>query len=127
MSVTPSGTATSLLVSTLASTDPGGDSLARHIILDVADGSHLQTIHGGPNARYRCHSILWDNDATIIAGDEKGQLQAWDVLTANHIAGLHVPSHDKAILWTERASKANNTLVTAGADGVVKVWGQSLS
>lgn len=130
-SISPSSTGTSLLVSTLAAeAQPGsgrdGQS-ATHIILDNADGSHLQTMQGGPNKQYRCRATLWNSDATVVAGDERGQLAAWDVLSGERIPGRSVEAwsraHDKAVLWTECSERDGGRMVTASADSTVKLWG----
>lgn len=126
-SLTPSVVGCTLLVTTLGS-DGGGskDSAAgRHIIIDQQDGSHLQTIEGGHNAKYRCRSIYTQNDACIVAGDEDGNLSSWDVVSGQSVKMTEPsrqPPHQKAILWTERASCSEDRMLTASADGTIKIW-----
>lgn len=91
----------------------------------MSDGSHLQTIEGGVNVHYRCRSILSSDDGTIIAGDEQGKVRAWDVLTGKEQRFAQDSTsgeHSKAVLWVEATQKEGGKVVTAGADGVVKIW-----
>lgn len=124
-SITPSKAGSSVLVSVLASSTRS--QTASHIILDVGDGSHLQTVHGGPNVQYRCKSSLWANDSTIIAGDETGKIAAWNVLDGNEsLRNARISTwekaHSKAVLWTECTAQDGGRMITTSADGTVKIW-----
>lgn len=122
-SITPTVTATSLLVSTLAR-QGSQDKRATHYLLDLSDGSHLQTIKGGVNVQYRCRSMLSADDSTIIAGDEQGRIQVWDVLSGKQRSFTNQLSegHTKAVLWIEATTKESGRIVSAAADGTVKIW-----
>jgi mitogen-activated protein kinase organizer 1 len=115
--------ASTLLITSLARQ---GDTNAKHSLLDLSDGSHLQTIVGGTNVHYRCRSILSTGDSTILAGDELGKVRVWDVLTGRERNFTHgnpaTKEHSKAVLWIEATQKEGGKVVTAGADGVVKIW-----
>lgn len=77
--------------------------------------------------QYRCRSILSTTDSTIAAGDEEGRIRAWDVLTGKERPFSHASTagkHSKAVLWLEATEKEGGRMVSAGADGVVKVWGR---
>ncbi|PWN36002.1 WD40 repeat-like protein [Meira miltonrushii] len=124
-SITPTKNGSSLLVSVLASSTQS--QTASHIITDVGDGSHLQTVQGGPNIQYRCKSSFWANDSTIIAGDETGKIAAWDVLEGSeYFKDAQLPSwekaHSKAVLWTECTAQDGGRMITTSADGTVKIW-----
>ncbi|UZJ51893.1 hypothetical protein CBS101457_001213 [Exobasidium rhododendri] len=126
-SITPTINASSLLVSLLARQ---GSSNADHVLLDLSDGTHLQTIEGGLNVHYRCRSLLSVDDGTILAGDEQGRVRAWDVLSGKaqrFTTNSASSEHSKAILWIEATQKEGGRVVTAGADGVVKVWQRQLT
>lgn len=63
----------------------------------------------------------------IIAGDEQGKIRAWDVLTGKERRFTSEGSassvqHNKAVLWIEAREKESGRVVTAGADGIVKIW-----
>lgn len=122
-SITPTVTASSLLISTLAR-QGSDDKRATHSLLDLSDGSHLQTIKGGINVQYRCRSTLSADDSTIIAGDEQGKIQVWDVLSGKQRPFSSPPSdaHSKAVLWVEATTKEGGRIVSAAADGTVKIW-----
>lgn len=101
------------------------EKLATHAILDLSDGSHLQSVEGGPNSQYRCRSILSANDGMIIAGDEKGRIRQWDVLSSKERPFTRPGAaieHAKAVLWIESTEKEGGKIVSASADGTVKIW-----
>lgn len=126
-SITPTVTASSLLVSTLAR-QGSNDNRATLALLDLSDGSHLQTIKGGINVQYRCRSMLSADDSTIIAGDEVGKVQVWNVLSGKERPFASQPSsaHGKAVLWIDGSTKDGGRVVSAAADGTVKIWGRRL-
>lgn len=43
-------------------------------------------------------------------------------LQGQALARSKKPAHDRAILWTDH-HPTERTMVTAGADGLIKVWG----
>ncbi|CAO1617743.1 unnamed protein product [Sympodiomycopsis kandeliae] len=97
-----------------------------HRLMDNSDGTLLQEFSGHKNKEYRCHSVLSNKEDQVLAGDEDGLLHMWDVLKGKQIQEL-IPlakrnRHEKAILWTECNPKIDGQIVTAGADGVVKIW-----
>jgi mitogen-activated protein kinase organizer 1 len=112
----------SLLVSILASSSKSQS--ASHVILDVNDGSHVQSIQGGMNVQYRCKSSLWANDSTVIAGDETGRIAAWDVLNGSEFSQMSSweNAHSRAVLWTKCTAKDGGRMITTSADGTVKIW-----
>ncbi|KDN44704.1 WD40 repeat-like protein [Tilletiaria anomala UBC 951] len=112
----------SILASTLDST---------HRLLDMSDGSLLQSFAGHGNTAYRCHSSFAASEAVVISGDEGGRLCAWDVLSGKQTPIGAVPlnggaahkAHAKAVLWTEESpAQGDVDVLTASADGVLKVW-----
>ncbi|KAK0538130.1 hypothetical protein OC842_001379 [Tilletia horrida] len=74
VSLTPNRNRSLLLVSTLDST---------HRVLDLSDGTVLQTLRGHRNLSNRCHSVFTPDEASVLAGDETGILWRWDLLTAD--------------------------------------------
>jgi mitogen-activated protein kinase organizer 1 len=88
----------------------------------------LQTIKGGINVQYRCRSMLSADDSTIIAGDEQGKIQAWDVLSGKQrpFASQTSDAHTKAVLSVDATTKDGGRVVSAAADGTVKIWGRRL-
>ncbi|GAA6003377.1 WD40 repeat domain-containing protein [Rhodotorula paludigena] len=101
-----------LLVSTLDST---------HRLLDLSNGTVVQTFSGHKNTSYRSQSCIGAREETVICGDEEGKVWRWDLESGAPI-GSPFKAHERAILWTAHHPKEQQ-LVTAGADGSVKVWG----
>ncbi|KAK0569177.1 hypothetical protein OC861_001213 [Tilletia horrida] len=132
-----------LLVSTLDST---------HRVLDLSDGTVLQTLRGHRNTTYRCHSTFTADEGGVLSGDETGLLWKWDILSGEgapvkpdkilstrtsygdrkNAAALRDQNalkiagdvaHSRAVLWTElNPAQTSHTCLTAGADGVLKIW-----
>lgn len=87
----------------------------------------LQSFSGHVNESYRCHSVLSPREDLVYSGDESGSLKVWDVMNGKEkrLDLMHEKSakhHQKTILWTESSPKTLGDVVTAGADGFVKVW-----
>ena len=122
-SITPTITSTSLLISMLARQ---GEKKATHAVLDLSDGSNLQSIEGGPNNQYRCPSILHSGDSCIVAGDEDGRVKMWDILSGKERPftrpGAATMEHAKAVLSLEATDKEGGKVVSAAADGSVRIW-----
>lgn len=120
-----------LLVSTL-------DSTIRS--MDAQTGDMFQAYTGHKNQSYRSKVTFGVKEATVVFGDEDGKVWTWDVETVSRSARAHVrqqktnvqryqgktvsttQAHDRTILWTAHHD-TNSQLVTASADGTVKVWG----
>ncbi|GAA6014981.1 hypothetical protein JCM10207_008692 [Rhodosporidiobolus poonsookiae] len=112
-SLTPVSSCSLLLVSTLDST---------HRLLDVANGTVVQTFSGHKNTSYRSQSAVGAKEETIISGDEDGMVWGWDLETGATL-GKPFKAHEKAVLWTAHHPKEQQ-MVTASSDGTVKVWGR---
>ncbi|KAE8234687.1 hypothetical protein CF326_g266 [Tilletia indica] len=143
VSLSPNRNRSLLLVSTLDNT---------HRVLDLSDGTVLQTLKGHRNSTHRCHSVFSSDEASVLAGDETGILWKWDILTGDgapikpgQVLSTKTPygdrkaanadkdqnaiqvasdvAHSRSVLWTEVNPAQNNTLcLTAGADAVLKIW-----
>ncbi|GAA5936128.1 hypothetical protein JCM1841_007060 [Sporobolomyces salmonicolor] len=112
-SLTLTSDASLALVSTLDST---------HRMLDLATGGVVASYTGHKNTSYRSQSCLGGKgEETVVCGDEDGRVWGWEVESGNP-AGKPFKAHDKAILWTAHHPKQQQ-LVTASADGTVKIWG----
>ena len=78
----------------------------------------------------------------MVCGDENGQVWAWDLLDVsgcileglqlmgNVQASVLMPNpppkvHDKVVSWVEHHPVEAGEMVTASADGTVKVWRHS--
>ncbi|GAA6031594.1 hypothetical protein JCM8097_006539 [Rhodosporidiobolus ruineniae] len=112
-SLTPVSSSTLLLISTL-------DSI--HRLLDLTHGTVIQSFTGHKNTSYRSQSCVGGRgEETVVSGDEEGRVWGWELETGTPL-GQPFKAHEKAILWTAHHPKEQQ-LVTAGADGAVKVWG----
>jgi len=129
--VVPSQDATTYLVTSL-------DSHVR--LMDMATGKMLNDFTGHSNESYRCRASFGHGEASVVCGDEKGLVWAWDLLDVSDLgpcltlANLRFAqgtimapnpppkAHHKVITWTEHHPIEAGELLTASADGTAKVW-----
>ncbi|EST07456.1 WD40 repeat [Kalmanozyma brasiliensis GHG001] len=116
-SVAPSRLGSSVLVATL-------DSTVR--LLDQKDGTLLHAYKGHTHDEYRCKAVFANEEDGIVIGDEEGRLVGWDVVTGENVAVGDAASggkvRGKAVLWVECNPHDSQQMVSAGADGTVKIW-----
>lgn len=113
-SIHPTKDGSTYLVSTL-------DSHIR--LMDCANGSVLNTFTGHKNDSYRTCACFGYGQASVVCGDEEGRIWSWDLVTGKPANPNPPPkAHTKAITWTEHHPIKNDELLTASADGTVKVW-----
>ncbi len=56
-------------------------SLDSHIrLMDMYTGKMLNDFTGHLNASYRCRACFGHGEATVVCGDENGEVWAWDLL-----------------------------------------------
>ncbi|KAG9316583.1 WD40-repeat-containing domain protein [Chiua virens] len=116
-SVVPSADATTLLVATL-------DSHVR--LFDAVTGKLLNAFTGHAHTSYRCRACFGHEEASVVCGDENGQVWAWDLVDAAVLQPNPPPKvHNKVITWTEHHPSDVGEMVTASADGTIKVWKQT--
>ncbi|CAA7259063.1 unnamed protein product [Cyclocybe aegerita] len=113
-SVVPTQDAQTLLVA----------SLDNHIrLMDASTGKMLNDFIGHVNESYRIRACFGHGEASVICGDEKGQVWAWDLLDAKLLQPNPPPKvHHKLITWTEHHPTDSGEMITSSADGTVKVW-----
>ncbi|KAG8900970.1 hypothetical protein FRB99_005660 [Tulasnella sp. 403] len=113
-SILPTEDSQSLLITSL-------DSTIR--LLDRTNGSMLNIYKGHLNENYRSRACFGHGQSTIICGDENGKVWTWDLLTAA-VIGPNPPEsiHDKVINWVEHHPSEPGNMLTASADGTVKIW-----
>ena len=70
-SVLPTQDSQTLLVATL-------DNHIR--LMDSSTGKMLNDFTGHTNQEYRCRACYCHGEASVVCGDEKGQIWAWDLL-----------------------------------------------
>ncbi|KIO32189.1 hypothetical protein M407DRAFT_13956 [Tulasnella calospora MUT 4182] len=113
-SIQPMDDSLSLLIGTL-------DSTIR--LMDRANGTVLNTFKGHVNKDYSTKSCFGYGQASVICGDEEGRIWSWDLLTATPMGTQPPPKvHEKVITWVEHHPTASGDMLTASADGTVKVW-----
>ncbi|KAH7923936.1 WD40 repeat-like protein [Leucogyrophana mollusca] len=113
-SVVPSQDGTTLLVATL-------DSHVR--LFDMTSGKLLNDFTDHSQTSYRCRACFGHAEATVVCGDEDGRVWAWDLVDATALQPKPPPKvHDKVITWTEHHPSDPGEMITASADGTVKVW-----
>lgn len=117
-------------------------TLDGHIrLMDAITGKLLNDFTGHAHTSYRCRACFGHGEASIVAGDENGAVWAWDLLDVSPPETSHAPMshllfmqakplqpnpppkvHHKVITWTEHHPTEAGELITASADGTVKVW-----
>ncbi|QRV94218.1 WD repeat protein [Ceratobasidium sp. AG-Ba] len=113
-SVSPSMDNQTLLICTL-------DSNLR--LMDRTNGQMLNTFSGHLSNDYRTHACFGHGEGTVICGDEKGMIWEWDLLDARATNPNPPPKvHDKVITWVEHHPLEAGEMISASADGTVKVW-----
>ncbi|KAH9928046.1 nuclear mRNA splicing protein [Amylocystis lapponica] len=92
-------------------------TLDAHVrLMDASTGKMLNDFVGHTNAAYRCR-------ACFSHGEASGKVWAWDLLDAAALQPNPPPKvHEKVITWIEHHPVEAGELVTASADGTVKVW-----
>ncbi|KXN85324.1 WD repeat domain-containing protein 83 [Leucoagaricus sp. SymC.cos] len=99
-------------------------SLDNHIrLMDMSTGKMLNDFTGHTNNSYRCRACFGHAEASVVCGDEKGMIWAWDLLDAKLLDPNPPPkAHSKVITWAEHHPSDPNEIVTSSADGTAKVW-----
>ncbi|KAL0956434.1 hypothetical protein HGRIS_002582 [Hohenbuehelia grisea] len=92
-------------------------------LMDMSNGKMLNEFSGHTNTSYRCRGCFSHGEVSVLCGDEKGQVWAWDLLDAKPMQPNPPPQvHSKVITWTEHHPTDTGELITASADGTVKIW-----
>ncbi|KAH9917886.1 nuclear mRNA splicing protein [Epithele typhae] len=92
-------------------------------LMDMSTGKMLNDFKGHASESYRIRSCFGHGEATVICGDEGGAVWAWDLVDASPLQPNPPPQvHKKVITWVEHHPVEVGELVTASADGTVKVW-----
>ncbi|KAI0700939.1 nuclear mRNA splicing protein [Cytidiella melzeri] len=99
-------------------------TLDSHVrLMDASSGKLLNDFTGHSLQSYRSRACFGHNEATVVCGDESGQVWAWDLLDATLLPPNPPPKvHSSVILWTEQHPIEEGEMITASADGTVKVW-----
>ena len=89
------------VIPTLDSTTYLATSLDNHVrLMDMATGKMLNDFSGHANESYRCRACFGYGEASVVCGDEKGLIWAWDLLDvgcANHAALTNYINFDHLI------------------------------
>jgi len=92
-------------------------------LMDMTTGKMLNDFTGHINNSYRCRGCFGHGEASVVCGDEDGKVWAWDLLDAKVLQPNPPPKvHQKVITWTEHHPSNAGELITASADGIVKIW-----
>ena len=120
-------------------------TLDAHIrLMDMSTGKMLNDFQGHASTSYRIRSCFGHGEATVLCGDEHGTVWAWDLVDVR-IVPPFIPArllltgvqliqatplqpnpppkvHERVITWIEQHPVEAGELITASADGMVKVW-----
>ena len=114
-------------------------------LMDMSTGKMLNDFKGHASGSYRIRACFGHGEASVLCGDEDGAVWAWDLVDVRlsrsspvsaHRADADAQAaplqpnpppkvHHKVITWTEHHPAEAGELVTASADGTVKVWRSS--
>lgn len=73
------------------------------------------------NTLYRSQVAFGHGESVVLAGDETGRLWAWDIVSGRPLS--NIPKiHEKVITWIEHHPEKDDEMLTASADGTVKIW-----
>ncbi|KAI0744924.1 nuclear mRNA splicing protein [Earliella scabrosa] len=99
-------------------------TLDAHIrLMDMSTGKMLNDFKGHSSTSYRIRACFGHGEATVVCGDESGSVWAWDLVDAAPLQPNPPPKvHDKVVTWVEHHPVEAGELITASADGTVKVW-----
>ena len=123
-------------------------SIDGHVrLMDMSTGKMLNDFSGHASGSYRIRACFGHGEASVICGDEGGAVWAWDLVDVrirlfkqvleHEVLTLHVAQatvlqpnpppkvHQKVITWVEHHPVEAGEVVTASADGTVKVWRSS--
>ncbi|GAC96507.1 hypothetical protein PHSY_004087 [Pseudozyma hubeiensis SY62] len=114
-SVVASKLDSSILVATM-------DSTVR--LIDSRDGTMLQEYKGHKHEEYRCRAVFSGGEEDgVVVGDEGGELVGWDLVSGERVSvGQKGGEGGKAVLWVEFNPATGGEMVSAGADGIVRIW-----
>jgi len=93
--------------------------------MDASTGKMLQQFTAASYSvkNYRCRAVFGSGEASVVGGDEGGRVWAWDLLDGQVLQPDPPPRvHEKVVTWTEHHPTDAGEVVTASADGTVKVW-----
>ncbi|TDL26057.1 nuclear mRNA splicing protein [Rickenella mellea] len=92
-------------------------------LLDLTSGKPLNEFQSHSNTSYRCRACFGAAEASVVCGDENGQVWAWDLVDATPLSPNPPPIvHQKVITWVEHHPNDVGEMITASADSSVKVW-----
>ncbi|KAJ9096623.1 hypothetical protein QFC20_006385 [Naganishia adeliensis] len=115
--VSPTAPKDSVLVASL-------DSSIR--LMDRTNGQMLATFKHDKfvNTAYRSQVAFGYGEEVVLAGDDQGCLWAWNIIDSKSLMEQPEKVHDKVITWVESHPLNGEELLTASADGTIKVWGK---
>ncbi|OJT02492.1 WD repeat domain-containing protein 83 [Trametes pubescens] len=92
-------------------------------LMDMSTGKMLNDFSGHASSSYRIRACFGHGEASVVCGDEDGKVWAWDLVDAAPLQPNPPPVvHDKVITWVEHHPIEAGEMITASADGTVKVW-----
>ncbi|KAJ9095014.1 hypothetical protein QFC21_005807 [Naganishia friedmannii] len=100
------------------------DSTVR--LMDRTNGQMLATFKDPRfvNTSYRSQVAFGYGEDLVLAGDEEGRLWSWRVIDSTPLTSDPPKIHGKVITWVEHHPLHGDEMLTASADGTVKVWGR---
>jgi WD40 repeat protein len=89
-------------------------------LMDGPSGKLLNTFKGHKQEKYRLESIFSADESTVLSGSEDSMVYAWDLVSGEIIRKL--AGHSGAVVSIAQHPKNNAKLLSASADGTIKLW-----
>jgi len=89
-------------------------------LIDGPTGKSLNTFTAHKQQKYRLESTFSLDESTVISGSEDSVIYLWDLISGSVVNKL--TGHAGAVVSLSTHPKNNQILLSASADGTIKLW-----
>lgn len=89
-------------------------------LVDLPTGKILNTFTAHKQDKYRLESTLTHDESIVISGSEDSSIYFWDLVSGEIVNKLN--GHGGAVVSLSAHPKENKILLSASADGTIKLW-----
>ncbi|KAH8923847.1 WD40 repeat-like protein [Atractiella rhizophila] len=122
-SLMPSKDGQTILVSLLSSRKVA----AQVVLLDLANGSALQTFEGHKNDSYRIAPCFGHKEQSVISGDEDGFLWRWNLIDGGLIEREKISDKQLNCVVENLERKDGSETIAGGGEGTIWIWNNKAS